>query len=377
MIKSTFMDFYFPESIQHPLVNAMKEFQANNKEYCLSITNAKTEEQLQSIANFLDTQLKHFHELAKNDYPDIDYFFNDIYRDNFNYLYLKETSENNYDKLSLIQKIKLNGPIITPDKYEPSNYVKQSLFEDFGFKYLHISYQDLKIITIEKAFNNFIERTNELMQHMNKPKAAISIYGENGLFLEKETPLYAHLPKAIAFTPDITPSSILHEWTHSIDNYIFHTLSGINDYASENLEDFSIKNHKFLPIYQNIKNTLFEVCNSVGQKPLNQHNILGEKKSIYYHNCLVADQDLFITASDYYKKPCEILARMIESGEFPNHTNKLNKNLTNQVYLTPDENPYLKLKNSFFSVIDSPIYKIKQIREEYNTTEKISSKNNI
>ena len=174
----------------------------------------------------------------------------------------------------------------------------------------------------------------------------------------------------------MTPSSILHEWTHSIDNFIFHKLSGINDYASENLTDFPVKNKSYLPAYQAIKEALWNVCNAPGEKPGDSHQTLSSKHSLYYTHCVVADIDLFVTESDYYKKPCEILARMVESGEFPKHTQELNKGLTNTVYLPEKDNPYSQYKDVIISSISKPVHKISSIREINFSNSKPSLKNN-
>lgn len=364
MIESTFMDFYFPERLQHPLVIAIKEFQSQSSQYRFDILNAKTEVQLEFIAHDLEQKVKNFDQLSKEIFPGLNYFFSSLYKNDFNFSYMKELRESNYEKMSFFQKMKLKVPVFIPENYEPTSSMKKTIFEDFGFQYLHVPNRGLTAFQTERAFYNFIEQTKSLMTHMDKPESAISLHGQIGLFLEKKTPLYGHLPKALGFTPDITSSSILHEWSHSIDNHIFHKLTGINEYASENLENFPIKNANFLPAYHAIKKVLFKVCNFEGQFPNNHHEVVGKKPSIYFHNCMAADEDLFVTPHEYYQKPCEILARIVESGEFPEHTRILNKNLTNLVYLSKDLNPYSDLKEAFFSVVAKPTHKIAQIREQ-------------
>lgn len=364
LIQSTFLNFYFPDTIQHPIVEAVSSFNLNSKKYCLNILNAKTECELECISDDLYKKFKHFNELSKYDFPGLNYFFSSIYKNSFDFQSLKQIKSSGYEKMPFFEKIKLTVPLLIPERYIPSAYVKKFIFENFGFQYLHIPHGRLTLSQIDKSFHDFIQKTQNLMNHMNMPEKSISLNGQLGLFIEEDIPLYAHLPKAIGFTKDISMSTLLHEWTHSIDNHIFHQLTGINDYASENLHNFTIKNPHFLPAYQAIKKVLFEVCNFEDQKPNNHHEVIGKKPSIYFHNCMAADEDLFITATQYYQKPCEILARMVESGEFPEHTHSLNKNLTNLVYLTKELNPYADLKEAFFSVVAKPTYKVAQIREQ-------------
>lgn len=363
MIDSSFMDFYFPDNLNHPFVTEMKAFQEKSSDFRFQILMAKDEEDLQKVASILDKQLKLFDKLSKEDFPGLNYFFSTLEKDEFNFDFLKTSREANFNKLSFLQKFKLNVSVSIPEQYVPSQNVKDSIFKDFGFQYLYVPTRKLTASQSAEGFYNFINQTNLLMTQMDKPKKSISLNGELGVYLETSCALYGHKPKCIGFTTNIVASTLLHEWTHAIDNFIFQKLSGINDYASENVETFSVKNKNFLPAYEAIKSVLFKVCNEDKEKPDNNHQVIGKKKSIYYYNCLVADEDLFVTPDNYYQKPCEILARMTESGEFPNYTDTRNKDLTNLVYLKTEQNPYKELKEIFFSVTEKPTLKITQIRE--------------
>lgn len=363
MIESSFMDFYFPDNIKHSFITEMQTFQKKSSDFRLQILMSKNEEDLKKIADILDKQLKLFDQLSKKDFPDLNYFFSTLQKNDFNFEFLKKSRESNFKTMSFLQKLRLNLSISIPEQYFPSQSIKDSIFKDFGFKYLYVPTKRLTAFQSEQGFYNFIEQTNLLMKQMSKPKKSISLNGELGVYLETSCALYGHKPKCIGFTCDIVASTLLHEWTHAIDNFIFQKLSGINDYASENLETFSIKNRNFLPAYEAIKSVLFKVCNNEKEKPDNKHQVIGDKKSIYYHNCLIADEDLFVTPNNYYHKPCEILARLTESGEFPEYTEARNKDLTNLVYLKASQNPYKELKEIFFSVADQPTFKITEIRE--------------
>lgn len=365
MIDSSFMDFYFPENVNNKFIQEMHSFQEKSSGLRLQILNAKNENELKNIADIFDKQLKKFDELSQVDFPNLNYFFHTLNKDDFNFDYLKNLREANLDKMSFFQKLKLNVSLSIPEQYVPSKSVKEAIFNDLGFQYLYVPNKNLTANQSERGFYNFIEQSKSLMNTMNKPQSAISLNGELGVYLETSTPLYGHQPKCIGFTTTIVPSTLLHEWTHAVDNFVFQTLSGINDYASENTADFTVKNRNFLPVYMAIKSSLFKTCNEPEQKPNNIHEVIGQKTSLYYLNCRVADEDLFLTPHDYYKKPCEILARMSESGEFQNYTNDRNKELTNLVYLKEKANPYPELKEILFSVVDKPSLKITQIREQY------------
>lgn len=364
MIEASFMDFYFPQHIDHPFVNEMKSYQEKASNYRLQILIAKNEEELKIVADKLNKQLKTFDQLSKDDFPGINYFFSTLHKDEFNFEFMKEMREKNYEKLSFLQKMKLKVSVAIPEQYFPSDSVKEAIFNDFGFQYLYVPHRNLTAFQSERSFYNFINQTKKLLTQMNKPSKAISLFGEIGVYLEVKTPLYGHKPKCIGFTPDIVSSSILHEWTHALDNYVFHKLSGINDFASENTESFTVKNKNFLPAYEAIKKALFEVCNLENTIPANAHEVIGQKQSIYFLNCRAADEDLFITPGNYFQKPCEILARMTESGEFNNYTEGRNKEMTNIVYLKDWQNPYQKLKEPLFSLVDKPLHKIQQLRQQ-------------
>lgn len=307
MIESSFIDFYFPENFNHPIVEPMKQYQSHLQQLQNDIIQCKNETELKSISDKLQTQLKQFDTLSK-DLPGVNFFFNKLYANEFNFENLKTSCEKNYDNLSFFQKMRLNVSTSIPERYQPSEDIKNELFNNLHFQYLHLPFRDLSNKKTEESLLNFIEKNKELMKHLNKDISSISLHGELGIHLEKDTPVYSHFSKSIGINPGMTPSSILHEWTHSIDNFIFHKLSGINDYASENLTDFPVKNKSYLPAYQAIKEALWNVCNAPGEKPGDSHQTLISKHSLYYTHCVVADIDLFVTESDYYKKPCEILA---------------------------------------------------------------------
>lgn len=55
---------------------------------------------------------------------------------------------------------------------------------------------------------------------------------------------------------------------------------------------------------------------------------------------------------------------MTESGEFNNYTEGRNKEMTNIVYLKDWQNPYQKLKEPLFSLVDKPLHKIQQLRQQ-------------
>lgn len=374
MIESSFMDFYFPEDLKHPLVDEMKAYQEKSSALRLQILMAKNEQELEQVANILDKQLKTFDTLSKEDFPGINYFFSTLNKDEFNFQFMKELRETNYHKLSFFQKMKLKISVSIPEQYTPSDSVKDSIFKDFGFQYLYVPSRGLTSFQSERSFYNFIDQTKKLLKQMDKPNKAISLFGEIGVYLEIKTPLYGHKPKCIGFTPDIVSSSILHEWTHALDNYVFHKLSGINDFASENTESFTIKNKNFLPAYEAIKKALFKVCNLENTVPENHHEVVGKKQSIYYLNCRAADEDLFLTPGNYFQKPCEILARMTESGEFNNYTEGRNREMTNIVYLNDSQNPYKELKEVLFSVVDKPLNKISQIRQQHSQIPELGMK---
>lgn len=362
MIESSFIDFYFPENFNHPIVQPIKEYQNNLSVLQNDILHCKNETDLKLIADSIQKQIQNFDNLSK-DLPGVNFFFNTVYKNDFNFEKIKSNHEKNYENLSFFKKMTLNIPISIPEQYKPSEAIKKELFDNLHFQYLHLPFKNMSPKKIEQTLSNFIGKNKELMNHLNKDVSSISLYGELGLHLEDKTPVYSHLTKSIGVNPEMTPSSILHEWTHSIDNFIFHKLSGINNYASENLTDFPVKNNAYLPAYKAIKEMLWNVCNVPGEKPSNSHQILGSKHSMYYTHCVVADIDLFVTESDYYKKPCEILARMVENGEFPQHTNELNKGLTNIVYLPEKDNAYLQYKDIIMSSVSKPIHKISTIRE--------------
>lgn len=361
-IDSSFMDFYFPENIIHPFIDEMQSFQKKSHFYRLQILNAKNEQDLKMVADLLNTQLHTFDQLSKNDFSQVNYFFNTSQKNQFNFDYIKSIQETIYNNSSFLTKLLSTSSVNIPEQYIPSQEVKKNIFEEFAFKYLYIPKTSLSIAQCEQGYNNFIQQVNYLMKHIDKPKKAMSIYGELGVYLEDRLPLYGHQPKCIGFTKDIVPSTLLHEWTHALDNFVFHKLSGINHFASENTENFSIKNKNFLPIYDAIKKSLFEVCNEPNSVPKNLHEVIGSNTSIYYLNCRVADDELFLTPNHYFQQPCEILARMVESGEFNNYTEGRNKAMTSLVYLKDSNNPYSQLKDILFSVIDKPTIKMQEIR---------------
>lgn len=366
MIGHTCMDFYFPENIQHKFIEELDNFKQNALEYRQQLFSSTSEIQLKMIGLELTKQIQTLDKLSKEDFPEINYFFSKHYTNSFNFEHMKEVCEKQYATLNFLQKLQLSIPLSVPEVYTPSNEIKKAILEDFGFKYLHLSSTSLSTIRTEAALKDFIKETKSLMQKINKPLTAISIHGEIGLMLEENTPIYGHIPKCIGITPDIESHAILHEFTHAVDNYVFHKLSGINEYASDNLENFEVKDASFLPVYQAIKEALFKICNMKDEKPSNMHEIVTHKSSFYYINCCAADEDLFMSPGEYYKRPCEILARMVEGGEYPDEAKNVNANLANFVYLKPEQNPYLSFKDILFSVLDKKLENNNNLTQVYN-----------
>lgn len=374
MIGSTFLDFYFPDSIEHAFIAELKKFQNNATQYRQLLFNSTTETELKMIAVELKEHIKILDKLSKEDFPNVNYFFNITYKNSFNFDYMKEVCEQNYASLSFLEKFQLSIALTIPEHYTPSEEIKKTILEDFGFQYLHLPATELSNFKTEAALKNFITQTKNLMGKMNKPLKSISIHGEIGLMLDNDMPIYGHLAKCMGITKDINSQSILHEFTHAVDNYVFHKLTGINDYASENFNDFIVKDSNFLPVYINIKQALFKVCNMGVEKPGNIHEIVSYKPSFYYINCCAADEDLFITRSEYYKKPCEILARMVEAGEYPKETETINKSFSNLVFLNTTQNPYSTIKDILFSVVDKPLNNITKLRHKYDVLPQSSNK---
>lgn len=370
MIGSTFLDFYFPENLKHKFIDELDNFKKNAVEYRQQLFSSHSLTELKMIGLEITQQIQVLDSLSKEDFPGLNYFFSTHYKNSFNVEHMQHLCEQEYASLNFLEKIQLSIPLNIPEVYTPSEDIKKIIFEDFGFTYLHLPCTSLSSIRTEAALKDFIKASKSLMQKLNKPLSTISLNGEIGLMLEDHLPIYGHLPKCMGINHEIEPESILHEWTHAVDNYIFHKLTGINEYASDNLDNFTVKDASFLPAYNAIKQALFKICNMKEEKPSNMHEIVTHKSSFYYINCCAADQDLFMSPGEYFKRPCEILARMVEGGEYPDKAKATNENLSNLVYLKPEQNPYFTIKDILFSVVDKPTYNTSSTLEKHTFTKK-------
>ena len=358
IINSSSFKFYLPDTINHPFIHELTLFEQELPELQKKVISSRNELELKHACNAFNKKFQKLNELSKKDFPDLNYFIDSLMKNDFNFDYLKNNKEQIYSHLSFIQKFKSKifiEPTVSLNKQLNEN-IKQQLFNELGFKYIFIPFKSISEHDINETFNNFILNSKLVTKKINQNDKAISINGHLGIHLESgNCALYGHATKSIGIIPNITQNSILHELTHAVDNYIFQQLSGINEYASENKSDFVVKNVNFLPAYKAIKQTLWNVCNESNEFPDNIHQVKGKKASTYLINCIVADQELFIEMNkEYYQHPCEILARLVESGEYSKETQEANKILDNCVYLQNNHNPYSKLKFIFFSHLEQP-----------------------